>query len=369
MIDQQGIRQILERMRFSLQKMQLVNGAFQDPRTKICDPRPNAECARALLVINDIETAKKALDWVVREQQANGSWKEITETETVEENTLSTAVIARVLMDAYQVTKKNSYIEAAKKACKYIKEQEFEPGRYVKSDNHYADLLNMSAAAAAVFQKMEELSKNSEVTAIKNRALLHIARHQFKNGAFPYATLERAFPYEEHMNVRDLYYHSLTLFYLLLANPKDSYRHATFAQKRAFKWLAGKIRKRTPWRKSKVIFTVGSTGFYAYGAYSLARAGKNQEANLCIKKLEKLQKEDGLFSRYEKPFWPDAFWGYLKEIVEYEKICPTRYSLAHRMMRLRRRLAHDLKARRRKKTSLFYSAQIYNALSELLVKQ
>mgnify|MGYP001559016932 CR=1 FL=1 len=361
-------KRISENMVAAFLRLQQPDGSFQDPITRTRDPRPNAEIARGLLGFDLIPTAKRTYDWLLKKQNSNGSFGEITETEVIEENTLSTAVIARSLLDGYDSTKEQAYLKSAKKALNYVQSQEF-GGGYIKSDNNYAVLLNVTATVAAIMRRMYELTNNSDWLLSVDRALIHVARHQLKDGAYPYATFQRAFPYEEHLNVRDLYYHSLTFFYLLLADPQNAHRRASFSNMRALHWLTRETRTITHWSNSKVIFAIGSIGFYAYSAYVFSHFKKDQLMNSCLQHLLKLQKKDGLFNRYEQPHLKDAVRGYVNELIEFEPICPTRYSSATRLMRLRRRIAHDLKNRRNDKTSLFYAAQVFNALSEMIVKQ
>ena len=355
---------LMRRMAEGFLRCKTSEGGFQDPVNNIIDARPAGEIARFFLALNKLDVAKQAWDWIITQQNPNGSWKEITEIITEDENTLSTAVIVRSLLEGYVSTKKSAYLEAAKKGLMFILEKEFRPGYYIKSDNHYVDLLNMSATAAACFQRMYVITNNSFWKEAQNRALFKTIRHQFKDGAYPYTSTERLFPYEDHMNIRDLYYHSLTLFYLQLADPFSTHRYTQFSLKRAQKWLIPQIRRRTPWRNSKVIFTVGSVGFYGYSAFILANMQNIHETNICLYHLTQLQKNDGLFNRYESPAFFDSLFGYLRELFEWNYISPTNYSLRTRLWRLKRRVIHDIKERRKNKTSLFYSAQIANALAE-----
>lgn len=79
-----------------------------------------------------------------------------------------------------------------------------------------------------------------------------------------------------------------------------------------------------------------------------------------------LQRTDGLFSRYEPSKLGDFVRGCFGELFELNAIAPTSYSTATRLFRLRKRLAHELKNRRKQIPSAFYSAQVFNALTECI---
>lgn len=342
------------------------DGAIQDPVTDICDSRPTAEVGKSFLKLGLKEAAEKCFRWALQQQGANGSWHEITE-DFNEENTLSTAVIGKSLLDAYLLHPQKEYLAAAQKALRYVLGKEFSPGHFLKAYSHYPDMLNVNAACAAFMTTMLHVRNDPIVRAARDRALLNTVRHQFKDGALPYTTSERLFPYEDHLNVRDLYYHSVTLYYLTLSDPHLQNKYFQIASPKAFRWLTRTIdAKNAPWHASKVIFTIGAIGFYGYSAYCFKEQGDEQRFERCIAKLQQLQLSGGLFSRYEPSKMGDLVKGCLGELFELNAVAPTGYSIATRLFRLRKRLAHELKNRRKQLPSAFYSAQIFNALTECM---
>ena len=364
------LKDILESMSRGFLQLLRSDGSTADPVTRIADYRPVGEIAKGLLYLGHHLEAERCFGWLMKQQKTNGSWHEIIHIGFDEENTLSTAVIGKCFLDAYVKNGKKEYLATAEKALAYVRGREFTPGHFVKAYGHYSDILNVNAACAAFFHAYLSLKKNPEIAAVLARSIYNIVRFQFKDGAFPYTRFERAFPYEDHLNVRDLYYHALTCYYLSLADPRLENHYINLASQKALPWLANTLASGSPrWRESKVIFTVGAMGFYGYAAYCFQHSQQEEKVGLCLRQLKRFQQSSGLFSRYEPPRLFDSLLGMAGEIIELETIAPTGYSLGTRLFRLRRRLAHDVKTRRKQQVSLFYSAQIYNALTECLAER
>jgi tetratricopeptide (TPR) repeat protein len=364
------LSEILRRMHTGFLHLLRPDGSFAEPTSQIIDYRPVAEIGKGFLYLGDVEASEKCFTWILNQQKDNGSWHEILSADFDEENSLSTAVIGTCLFDAFKKTKNKRYLEAAKKAAGYLLAREFNPGYIIKTVGHYPLILNLNATAAVLFQSLGSLYKDQRLLAAAERCMFNTVRHQFKDGAYPYTDFSRAFPYEDHMNVRDLYFHALTLFYLLQLHQllhEQEQRYLTSSIKKGFSWVSTTLSSRgAHWHLSKVPFTVGSLGFYGYAAFCFSHMKRMDLARACFIQLKKQQRHDGLFARYDAPRFFDSLHGIFNELFEWQPIAPPTYSWNTKFFRFKKRCAHDLKYRRNQSASIFYSAQLFNALATCL---
>ncbi len=341
---------------------------FVDPIFKIIDPRPVAEFAKSLLYRDEQKRAEQLFDWLVTIQNKDGSWNEVLNREFSEASCVATPIVGRMLLIAYQRIKKRSYLSAAMKALMYIEKQEFLPGYFIKSYCHYSDVLNVNATCAAFLQKAYEIQNEKKWLDMRDRAIFNVVRYQFKDGAYPYAARMHTFPYEHHLNVRDPHYHVLTLYFLLLADPKLSNRYFAISFKKAIKWMENEFKLgMVNWSHDEHMFSVGVTGAYGYALFCSIYGKDKMLSNKLIDHLSSMQRADGLFNRFEKGTLFETVRGLFRELLEVEHICPKEFCISTRILRCKRRIGRDVKDRRNLKISLYYSTQILDCLTEKLL--
>jgi len=358
------MKEIINKLSESLLKLQTEKGAFEDPIFKFCDPRPTAEIAKSLYYLGKVEEAKKALGWLITVQNENGSWNEVLP-DLNEESCVATGVVGRILLILYQETNNKKYLKSALKAGEYVLSKEFTPGYFVKSYYHYGDILNVNATCAAFLYALYKQIEEQKYIDARDRAIFNVIRYQFKDGAYPYGAPIRTFPYEWHLNVRDPHYQGITLYFLLLSDPKLENKYLRISAERAIKWLESCLTKNGfDWSKDKLMFSVGITGSYGYAAYCFHYFKKYDALDKVIARLRYLQ-VDGAYERYEPPSISQTIKGVFSELFEIQHQSSTDYSLPSRLRRSVRRCKRDLIERRNRQFSLYYSAQILDCLTEI----
>jgi len=352
----------------SLLKLQQKDGAFYDPIHNVKDPRPTAEISKALLELGKKKQAIKGFDWILKQQLKNGAWEEVFTPQEHYESCVATGVVGRILVRAFNRTKKKAYLNAALKAADYVLSKEFSSGYFIKSYYHYADVLNVNATCAAFFHELFEATKKEQFREARDRAIFNTVRYQFKDGALPYATPMQTHPYEWHLNLRCPHYHALTLYFLLLADPKLENPYMKIAAKKAIRWLQNSFNgNRADWAKDRLMFSIGVTGAYGYSAYCFDYFNNKKMLGASIFHLEELLTAQG-FNRYEPTKFGETLTAVLRELFEWNAVSPAQLSWAQRFARVKRILRRNWKERPNTQFSLYYSAQILDCLTELRTK-
>ena len=360
------MKEIIERLKNTFLKMQTAGGYFVDPVYNIIDPRPTAEICKSFLYLGYENEARKGFDWLLTVQQPNGSWLEVLPDGFVGESGVATSAVGRLLVVAYEKTGKREYLDAALKAGEYMLSIEFSQGYFIKSNGHYADVLNVDAMAAAHLYALYRLTKKKKYIEARDRAIYNVIRYLFKDGALPYAIPVRASPYEWHLNLRDPHYHALTFYFLIMADPEFKNIYLKKVLPKMQGWLEKVLSKKGfDWSEGKHTFSVGINSGYGYAAYILNYLN-SPKSKLAVNKLKKIQRADGLFNRFDVLTAGEIFKWIIKELFEFNYISPTNFNLATKLKRTKNYLRRVLdRTKPNLKCSLFYSSQIFDCLTEI----
>ena len=341
--------------------LQDKKGYFVDPVTHHIDPRGTAEICKSLLYIGKKAEAEMGFNWLAEIQANNGSWNEVLHDGFNEESCVATSIIGRLMLIAYEKTKNKHYLQSALKCSEYLISREFSPGYFIKSYRHYGDVLNVNACCAAFFYKLYEVTKDKKNIIIRDRAIFNIIRYQFKDGFYPYASRMLNNPYEYHLNVRDPHYHAITLYFLMLSDPKFENRYLKLSVEKAINCMKKNIvHGKFDWSFGHLQFSLGLNGGYAYVYYCLRYTNNNT----LLKKSD--VDSNGLILRHEKIRIYFLIKRILKEIFNFGVDGNTNYSLWIRLFRLKGIAGRLKMIYFRNKVSLYYTAQMYDCLTEFL---
>ncbi|VVB75995.1 Pectic acid lyase [Candidatus Tiddalikarchaeum anstoanum] len=354
---------ITKKIKDYILNLQGEDGSFLDPVLNIKRNRVGAEIGKSLLFMEEKEQAYKSLNWVLKRQNGNGSWNEI-HPDLNEESTVVTSICGRVMVDAFRQSGSKKFLICAKKAADYVLTKEFSPGFFIKSYKHYADVLNVNATVLSFISYLGKELKNKKLLDASERCIFNIARHQFKNGAYPYSTPVQSYPYEYHLNVPDIHYQGTTMYYLLLSKIKNKYLDISL--EKGGQWLSNSINDNGfMWEKSHLMFSHKTSGAYGFGAYCFKEQGYKEELKTCINILSKMQNNKGAFPRYEKRFSLIGLAkGCINELTGDASIGLT-YETMTRIKRIKERIKRELfDVNFRNDESLLYTSQIFDCLTQ-----
>ena len=358
------IKELISQLTKSLLKLQTASGSFKDPVYKFEDPRVAAELAKSLAYLGKKEESKKAFNWLIKTQNKNHSWNEVLPDKN-NESCLATAIIGRFLLIGYKKTKDKKYKKSALNAAKFVLSKEFSPGYFIKSNSHYADVLNVNASCAAFLYELYKTTKDKKYIKARDRAIFNTVRYQFNDGAYPYGSQVRCYSDFWNLNDRDPHYQAITLYHLLKSDPQLKNQYLKISAPKAMKWLDRTITKKgADWSKDKLMFSIGTTGIYGYAAYCFNHFKMHGKQEICINILKK-RLTNGLYERYEPPNIIETIKGVSDELFELNYNNPSQHSLPEKYKRIRNRLKRDLIERRKRQPSLYYSAQILECLTEI----
>ncbi|MBI4176555.1 MAG: hypothetical protein HY518_05095 [Candidatus Aenigmarchaeota archaeon] len=343
----------------TLLALQSDEGSVVDPVTKIPDQRATAEVAKSLLFTGKSREGIKSFRWLLEVQNKNGSFNE-TFSGFNEESCVATGIVGRLMLVAYRKAGDRKLLESALRAGEYVLSKEFSPGYFIKSPYHYGDILNVNATCAALLYQLHLDTGKQKYLDARNRAIYNTVRYQFKDGAYPYAAPARTFPYEYELNVKDPHYHSITLYFLLAADPDMENPYARISVAKAAEWLSSTMtRKGFSWRRCRLPFSIGATGGYGYAAYCFRRLGRIKDFENTMQKLGSMEKYQGLFGRYEPFSFPEMVGNVIDEVLY------PHYAFQTKAIRLREIMRRYVRERRNVTPSLYYSAQIAECLTEI----
>ncbi|MBI4043492.1 MAG: terpene cyclase/mutase family protein [Candidatus Diapherotrites archaeon] len=354
------VREVLE----ELSPLRQKEGNYFDPvYTGLERQRPVAEIAKALHVSGKKKEAEKSLDWVVGVQNQNGSWNEVLPGITAE-SSVDTSIIGRIVLMAYNKTGKKSYLNAALRAGQNVLKKEIGYGKFIKSFHHYGDVLNVSANCAAFFYALFLQTKDKGFLDARDRAVFNCCKWQFKDGSYPYMGSERAYPYENHFHVPDPHYHAITLYYLLLSDPRLENPYLKISAEKAVKWLESVLHPNGwDWSKGKLVFSLGFTAGYAYAAYCFDFFGKEEQKNICLNKLPEFRMKYG-FGFWEEARINETIKGIASELFNLDWKTQLNYPFPVRLWRAKQIIKGQLFLRKKKEFSLYFTPQILDCLTE-----
>ncbi|MDD5417536.1 MAG: prenyltransferase/squalene oxidase repeat-containing protein [Candidatus Nanoarchaeia archaeon] len=331
-------------------------GRYKDPNTGLFRPRSACEIIKSL---DFPKKTEKTMKWILKSQNPNGSWNEI-HPDLDEESCVETAVVGDMISELYFKIKSNLLRTNILKAGNYILSKEFSPGYFIKSYRHYADVLNVNATCASFLYKLYLITKNKKYLEARDRAIFNVVRYQFKDGAYPYSSETRTFPYEWGLDVKDIHYHALTLYFLLKSDPELKNRYLKISAEKAVKWLAESLSKDSfKWEKSNLIFSIGVTGAYGYAAYCFNKMKFRNEFETCIRILRKIQNDDGSFNRFHKGSFSQSTKNILSEITNDE------FTFRQKLVRMKRKFKRNFIERNKIVKDLYYTSQIFECLSSI----
>ena len=340
--------------------LQDKNGYFVDPVTNHIDPRATAEICKSLLYIGKKSQAENGFNWLVKIQSKNGSWNEVLHDGFNEESCVATSIIGRLMLIAYIKTENDIYLKSALKSSKYLISKEFSPGYFIKSYKHYGDVLNVNACCAAFFYKLYEITKDTKLLTIRDRAIFNIIRYQFKDGFYPYASRILTSPYEYHLNLKDPHYHAITMYFLILSDPKLENRYLKLSIEKAIKCMKSNIASGNfDWSYGYLQFSLGLNGGYAYAYFCLKYIDNNYN---WLRKFD--VNENSLIKRYEHINLFFLIKRFFREIFNFGIDGNPNYSFWVRMFRIKGIIGRIRTIYLRNKISLYYSAQMYDCLTE-----
>lgn len=241
-----------------------------DPVYGISRNRVSAECAKALIRINGLkgndytDLIEKLLDWVLENQNPDGSWNEV-HVKYNHPSALITSIVGEALVDGYLLLKNERFKKAALQAKDFVLANQFSPGYFKKSSIYVADHLNVDATCGAFLAKYGKVFSDTECLDAARITAEHICKYQFSGGAFPY-TNENKGNYQYCLNIPCIHYQGVTLYYLLKIVDSLQSDWIDLEFEKGVKWLAtvqfpdGKF----DWSKSGLMFAYYLSGAYAF---------------------------------------------------------------------------------------------------------
>jgi hypothetical protein len=241
-----------------------------DPVFEISRNRVSAECVKTLVRINGFkgnnyaDLIQKLLNWVLENQNSDGSWNEV-HVKYNHPSALITSIVGEALVDGYLLLKDERFKKAALQAKDFVLANQFSPGYFKKSSIYVADHLNVDATCGAFLAKYGKAFSDQQCLDAARITAEHVCKYQFSDGAFPY-TNEIKGNYQYCLNIPCIHYQGVTLYYLLkiIDSLQSDWIDPEF--KKGVEWLAaaqlpdGKF----DWSKSGLMFAYYLSGAYAF---------------------------------------------------------------------------------------------------------
>ena len=311
---------------------------FLDPVLNLNRNRVNTEILKSIMRLKKIknkvlfsENSEKILNWILSQQNENGSWNEIHSFYNQESALLTSFVGELLLLIDNKKTK-----TAVRKAKKYVLSQELNPGYFKKSYLNYADCLNVNATCGAFLAEYYEKYKDNECYDAANRAANRVCQYQFINGAFPYTTKEIKNTSKLHYYVPCIHYQGVTMFFLSKIHKILQEDLIKIALERGAEWLASVQKKngKFDWSEGGLMYAYTLAAAYGFAASSFLYVSKfnsKYEKNACLC-LDVLKKNiHGLVNRWEEDSMITLPRGFI-EAIKTAGIGD--YPLNHRFFRL-----------------------------------
>lgn len=312
---------------------------FIDPVLGLNRNRVNAEIYKSLarLEKTDVKSfmgniKNKIINWLLTTQNKDGSWNEIHSNYN-QPSALLTSFVGEALLLSDET---GDIQDALEKAKEYVLSNELFPGYFKKSGYNYADCLNVNATCGAFLAQYASRYGDSRCFQAANRAAHHVCYYQFSNGAFPYTTEIRGYPYQYHYYVPCIHYQGVTLFFLSKIHKVLKDEWMQHALEKGGEWLASVQKKDGyfKWSKSGLMYAYYLSGAYAFTASTFIYTSQwhdefLENAKLSLSVLNK--NINGIVNRWEQaPMWtlPKGFIDALRSARLGN------YPLKHRFFRL-----------------------------------
>lgn len=253
---------------------------LRDPVFPIHRNRVVAETGKALLRLRGMgrslpdlgfpaDAPERMARWLEARQNPDGSWNEIHPL-AAPPGALETAFVGEflLLLEASKGAKEPG--RALRDARRHVLSQELAPGYFKKSELNYTDCLNVNASCAAFLAGLADAFGDEEARAAARRAAHRACYHQYPDGAFPYTTRERGYPYAHHLDVPCVHYQGVTLYYLRKAQRvlREPWLDAQLALGAAWLQRAQRRDGRFDWGRSGLPFAACLSGAYAFALAS-----------------------------------------------------------------------------------------------------
>jgi len=363
-------------------------GCFRDPVHDLMDPRPTSEICSAMLRLGEMtQEAETGFQCLIDQQRNDGSWDEVLPGyRNLKQSTVATSIIGLLLLESGEGTGADDE-SAVTRAARFVLSRELRPGQYLKSLYHYGDILNVNASCAAFMAGLYNNTGNQEYLGARDRAIMNVARFQFKDGSFPYASPTRTFPYRWHLCMPDPHYQAITIYYLLISDPGLENPITRICIPRGMIWLNDSLGEmKLKWSRCRHAFSNGLTGSYpfiAYCANHLAEEKVYQEAReatetaglkLTMSELERschvslnrvrdLLKRSDLVSRYEPMGSSETLRGIFNDLLDTGSTTPAQYPCRFRVRFALSRARREISSRSER--SLYFTAQLLESLSRI----
>jgi len=303
---------IIERGIRPLLKQEGGMAYFTDPVLGLNRNRVNAEIYKSIyrlgkkgIPLSLQRSSDKIIEWLLYTQNEDGSWNEIHSNYN-QPSALMTSFVGETLLMAPE---RQQVIDSLIRAKNYILSKEFYPGYFKKSNLNYSDCLNVNATCGAFLAQYGKKYDDAKCIEAARRAAHRVCYHQFSNGAFPYTTEIRGYPYRHHYYVPCIHYQGVTLFFLSKIHRvlKDGWiQHAL---EKGGEWLASVQKKDGyfDWSKSGLMYAYYLAGAYAFATSSFLYISQWHDkfidnARLSLHVLE--ENVNDIVNRWEQaPMW------------------------------------------------------------------
>lgn len=256
-----------------LLKIENDQAFFYDPILNLNRNRVNAEIYKTLVrlervgVKNDLSAIKeKILNRLLASQNTDGSWNEIHSNYNQPSALMTSFIGEAFLINPHY----NDFERPLQHAKDYVIANEYSPGYFKKSAHNYTDCLNVNATCGSFLAEYGKNFGDNQCLQSAKRAAHHICYYQYPNGAFPYTTEIRGYPYKYHLNIPCIHYQGVTLFFLSKIYDILEEDWICHSIQKGNEWLAAVQKKDGyfDWSESGLMYAYCLSGAYAFSTAS-----------------------------------------------------------------------------------------------------
>lgn len=281
---------------------------IRDPIFGIIRNRVIAEVMKAIIISKleqDDALIKKFCNYLIKNQNKNGSWNEIHPNYT-QPSALITSIVGEALLLAYERFEEKRLENSIYHAKNYILTQEKSEGYFLKSEYYTADHLNVDATCGAFLASYGRIFSDDLCIKTAIIAATHICDNQFSDGSYPYTINKGNYGYI--FNIPCIHYQAVTMYYLIKIH---NHLQEEFIKKSLLKagdWLLSVQEEdgKFDWSRSGLMFAYYLSGAYAFSFASLSYISKwekkyAENGYKCLNILNQNVKD--LVLRWEKDPW------------------------------------------------------------------
>lgn len=255
-----------------------------DPVYGLKRNRINAELSKTLIRINQLNgkdyttLIQQLLNWLIQNQNSDGSWNEIHVNEN-SPSALITSIVGEALLDGFVFHFDKKYEKAAHKAKEFVLQNEISTGFFQKSNAYSSDdYLNVDATCGAFLAKYGKVFSDQTCLKVAENVAKHVCENQYPNGAFPYIIGNNS-KSTHYLQVPCIHYQGVTIYYLLKINEVLNLHWFDSALKKQIKWLVSvqNSNGKFDWSKSGLMFAYYLSGAYAFAIPCFMYYGKRDD--------------------------------------------------------------------------------------------